>query len=99
MDAFSFSEILLVHRDSSPDTTILGHQKLLQLEELETHFDLERLDSYRLGPTDTALISRITGLKLSEEEAAVYEGYVAEVKEAAGTEDYDPSIYFSKWLP
>lgn len=95
----TFSEILLVHRDSLPDTTILGHQKLLQLEALESHFDLERLDSYRLGPADTALISRVKGLKLSEEEAAAYEAYVEEIKEAAGTEDYDPSIYFSKWLP
>lgn len=95
----TFSEILLVHRDSLPDTTILGHQKLLQLEELESHFELERLDSYRLGPADTALISRVKGLKLSEEEAAVYEAYVEEIKEAAGTEDYDSSIYFSKWLP
>lgn len=95
----TFSEILLVHRDSAPDTTILGFQKLLQLEELESHFDLERLYSYRLGPQDTALISRVTGLKMSGEESATYEAYVTEVREAAGTEDYDPSIYFSKWLP
>ncbi len=95
----TFSEILLVHRDSAPDTTILGYQKLLRLEELETHFELERLDSFRLGPEDTALISRVNGLKMSEDEETIYRSYVDEVKEASKSNSYDMSVYFSKWLP
>ena len=95
----TFSEILLVHRNSSSDTTILGNQELLQLSELEKHFNLEQLYSRKLGPNDVALISRVSGLKMSESENKVYREHVSEVVEGAAGIDYDPTIYFSKWLP
>jgi hypothetical protein len=95
----TFSEVLLIHRDSSSDTTILGNQELLQLSELESHFNLEPLYSRKLGPNDVALISRVTGLKMSESENKVYSEHISEVVEAAAGIDYDPTIYFSKWLP
>lgn len=95
----TFSDILLVHRESESETKVLGNQKLYGLEELETHFELEPVYSYSLDSRDTAMISRVKSIRLSRGEQITYQEHLDEIAEARAASEVDLTTFFSKWLP
>ena len=98
MNQKTFSEVLLVHRDSA-SAKVSGKQDPFSLDELSKHFDLEPVYSYALGPGEIALISRINGIRMNEEETVRYEENHREITAAVSEQKGDLTAYFSKWLP
>ena len=99
MQQQTFSEILLVHRDAKAETKILGDQVLYSSEELKQHFEFEPLYSHRLDREDTALISRVSSIRLSKDEQLAYIERLDEFAKASLDPEADLTTFFSKWLP
>jgi hypothetical protein len=95
----TFSEILIVQRESRIEGLASEVIHSQQQNELAKHFELEPLYSYELGPGFIAAIHRINKIHLSEQETKVYQEHLVEFANAAADPKEDLTAYFSKWLP
>ena len=99
MNNHTFSEVLVVNRESD---SVAADNKIfesVQIKQLEEHFEMEPLTAYSLGPGDVTHIHRIKRVLLNEEEQATYNAHLEEYEAATKIPGADLTVYFSKWLP
>ena len=95
----TFSEVLLVQQHAKPGEDESESSALLDQIDLEKHFKLEVLANYDLGPGFYARIYKVTGIRMNQEQQAIYQDYLASLAEAEQESRGERIASFSKWLP